>query len=85
MSRIHLRIDRLVLIGLQGGQERALVESLRTELSRVLADHETRGKWARQRRTPLMRLGRMEIGSGAVGAKKFGVQVARGIGRGMKA
>jgi hypothetical protein len=84
MSRIHLRIDRLVLHGLEPGQEKALVESLRHELSQVLSAPASRGEWARSHRTPVLKLGQMPIDPGNAGARKFGAQLARGIGRGLK-
>ena len=84
MSRIHLRIDRLVLNGLQPGQDKALAESLRTQLSRILSDRATRADWARPHRTPVLKLGRVPIDAGSTGARKFGAQLARGIGRGLK-
>jgi hypothetical protein len=84
MSRIHLRIDRLVLNGLQPGQDKALVETLRAQLSQILFDRATRGEWARSHNIPVLRLGRVPIEAGAAGARKFGMQVARGIGRGLK-
>jgi hypothetical protein len=84
MSRIHLRIDRLVLNGLQPGQEKVLVETLRTQLSQILSDRAIRGEWARAHRTPVLKLGRVPMDAGAAGVRKFGAQVARGIGRGLK-
>lgn len=84
MSRIHLVIERLVLNGLQPGQEKALIESLRSQLSQILSDRRKRAEWARSHRTPLLKLGRMPIDAGSVGAWKFGAQLARGIGSGLK-
>ena len=84
MSRIHLTIDRLVLKGLQHGQDKALVESLRAQLSEILTDRSTRAEWARSHRTPVLKLGRLPIEAGSVGGRKIGAQIARGIGRGLK-
>jgi hypothetical protein len=84
MSRIHLKIDRLVLNGLQPGQDKVLVEALRTQLTQILSDKNTRAAWARSHRTPVLKLGRVPIGAGNAGAKKFGMQIARSIGRGLK-
>ena len=42
MSSIHVTIDRLVLRGIDGAERKALVEAIRSELSRVLADPATR-------------------------------------------
>ena len=84
MSRIHLKIDRLVLNGLQPGQDKALVEALRKQLTHILSDRGTRAEWARTHRTPLLKLGRLPLGTGVGGARNLGTQVARGIGRGLK-
>lgn len=84
MSRIHLTIDRLVLNGFERGQEKALVESLRKQLSNILADRGTRSEWARSHRTPVLKLERLPMGSGAAGAAKFGVRMAGAIGRRLK-
>lgn len=84
MSRIHLKIDRLVLNGLRPGQDKALVETLRAQLSQTLSDRGTWGEWARSHSIPVLKLGRVPIEAGAAGARKFGAQVARGIGRGLK-
>jgi hypothetical protein len=84
VSRIRLSIDRLVLRGFEPGDRKALVEGLRSELSRVLADPATRAKWARPHRTPVLRLGRMPLDPGPAAASKFGRGVARAIGKGLK-
>ncbi len=84
MSRIHLTIDRLVLNGLQPGQDKALVEALRKQLTQILSDRGARAEWARSHRTPVLKLGSVPIGSGTAGAKNLGTQVARGIGKGLK-
>ena len=83
MSRIHLKIDRLVLNGLHPGQDKVLVETLRAQLLHILSDRASRGEWARSHRTPVLKLGRVPIDAGAAGARKFGAQVARRIGRGL--
>jgi len=84
VSRIHLTIDRLVLNGLEPGQEKPLVESLRTQLSKILSDRGTRSEWARSHRTPVLKLGRMPMESGAAGGEKLGTRMAGAIGRGLK-
>lgn len=84
MSRIHLTIDRLVLKGLQPGQEKALVASLRSQLTEMLLDRSTRAEWARSHRTPVLKLGRLPLEAGGAGGRKIGAQIARGIGRGLK-
>lgn len=84
MSRIHLRIDRLVLNGLPQGQEKMLVEALRTQLSQILSDRTTRTEWAQSHHTPVLKVGRIPITGGTAGTRKFGAQIARSIGRGLK-
>ncbi len=84
MSRIHVTIDKLVLKGFEPGQRKALVEGLQTELRRMLADPATRSEWAHSRRTPVLRLGQMQIEPGLSGSRKFGGGVARGIAKGLK-
>jgi len=84
MSRIRVNIDRLVVNGFQPLEAKALAEALQSQLSEVLSDRITRGERARSQRTPVLQLGRMPIGGGSAGAKKFAAQLARGIGRGLK-
>jgi hypothetical protein len=89
MSRITLTIDRLVLSGFDLAERGALVDGLRTELSRVLADPATRANWARSHRTPALRLGPMPLrGDGSAGGRKFGQGLAQGmaraVGKGLK-
>jgi hypothetical protein len=84
MSVIHVTIDRLTLKGFDPADRKALVEGLESELSHILSDPATRAEWARSRRTPVLRLGRMPLESGPAGGSKFGASVARGIGKGLK-
>jgi hypothetical protein len=84
MSIIRVTIDRLALKGFEAADRKALVEGLESELSRVLSDPATRAEWARSRRTPVLRLGRMSLEPGPAGGCKFGASVARGIGKGLK-
>jgi hypothetical protein len=84
MSRIRVTIDRLVLKGIEPEVRTALVEALRAELSRVLADPATRADWARSHRTPVLRLGSIPLQPGPSGGRKLGGGMARAIGRGLK-
>jgi hypothetical protein len=84
MSRIRLTIDQLVLKGIDGADRHALVDGLKGELSKVLADPATRAEWARTRRTPVLRLGKMPLESGSSGSRRMGAQIARAIGKGLK-
>ena len=84
MSRIRVTIDELVLKGIEAGDRNALVDGLRSELARVLADPAARAEWARTHRTPVLRLGSMPLEPGRAGGRKFGTGIARAIGRGLK-
>jgi hypothetical protein len=84
MSRIRVTIDRIVLKGMESADRNALVQSLRSELSRVLSDPTTRAEWARPHRTPVLKLGRMPLEPGPAGGRKFGSGMARAIGKGLK-
>jgi hypothetical protein len=84
MSRIRLTIDALALRGFDAADGRALVEGLRSELARVLADQVTRAEWARSHRTPVLRLGRIPLESGPAGSRKLGKGMAHAIVKGLK-
>jgi hypothetical protein len=84
MSRIELHIDRLVLNGVEPGDQKALVDGLRTELSRLLAHPADRAAWARSHRTPVLKLGAMPMDPGPAGGRRFGTQLAGAIAKGIK-
>jgi len=84
MTRIQLTIDRIVLNGLQPGQDKELVASLRAQITEMLTNPDTRTDWARSHRTPVLKLGRIPLQSGATGGRQLGNKIARGIGRGLK-
>jgi hypothetical protein len=84
VSRIHLTIDRLVLNGIDRADSKALVDSLRAQLSEQLADRTLRMQWARSHRTPVLKLGHMPLEAGSAGAGKLGKQMARAVGKGLK-
>jgi hypothetical protein len=84
VSRIRLNIERLVLSGFGPGEAKALTHALQSHLRQTLLDREGRELWARSHRTPVLKLGRMPIGSGGAGASRFGTQLGRKIGRGLK-
>jgi hypothetical protein len=85
MSKIHVNIDRLVLSGLDPAARTAFVNGLKSELARTLADPAMRAAWAQSHRTPVLRLSRIALDPGPMGARKLGGQVAkRIIGRGLK-
>ncbi|HTB89311.1 MAG TPA: hypothetical protein VK743_15220 [Steroidobacteraceae bacterium] len=82
MSRVRVNIDRLVLNGIDPTADKALVQALKTELSRVIADPALHD--ARSQRTPVMRLGSMPLEPGTGGAHKLGTSLAQTIGRKLK-
>jgi hypothetical protein len=84
MSRIQLNIDRIVLNGFEPLDAKSLVGALRSQLTKVLSDPASRADWARSHRTPVLRLGRMALEPGAGGAGKFGRQIGKAVGRGLK-
>jgi hypothetical protein len=84
-GRVTLHIDRLVLRGIDPLDRHALVDGLKTELARVMADPGMRAGLGTSRRTPVLRLERIAMHPGLAGARALGGSVARGIGKGMKA
>jgi hypothetical protein len=83
MSAIQVTIDRLVLRGFEPADRAAFVRGLKSELARVLAEPEMRGRCNGSRRTSVLRLGQMPLTPGPAGARKLGAGVARAIGKGM--
>jgi hypothetical protein len=73
-----------VLSGLDPAARHAFVTSLKTELTRALANPAQHANWASSRRTPVLRLGRVALDPGVGGARKLGGQVAQGITRSIK-
>ena len=84
MSRVQVSIGQLVLKGFEPADRQALVEGLRSELTKTLSDPAARAEWAKSRRTPVLKLGRMPLAPGPSGGRKFGQGVARAIGKGLK-
>jgi hypothetical protein len=84
MSRIHLTIDRIVLRGVETAAQKPFIEGLQSELSRVLADLTKGTRLAPYRRTPVLKMGGIQLESGPSGGRRFGTQVARTIGKGLK-
>ncbi len=83
MSRIRLVIDRLALQGFDPAERNALIEGLRSELERALADRQARAAWKSHRR-PVLRLGSLSLEPGPRGGRALGSQIARAVGRSMK-
>jgi hypothetical protein len=83
MSRIRLVIDRVALQGFDPGERNALIEGLRGELERTLADRHARAAWKSHRR-PVLRLGTLTLDQGLRGSRALGSQIARAVSRSMK-
>ena len=84
MSRIRLNIDRLVLNGFQPVEAKVLSEALQSQLTEALSDRATQAERACSHHTPALKLGRMSLETGTTGARKFGRQLARAIGKELK-
>jgi hypothetical protein len=83
MSRIRLVIDRVALQGFDPAERNAVIEGLRRELERTLADRQARAAWNSHRR-PVLRLGSLPLEQGLRGSRALGLQIARAVGRSMK-
>jgi hypothetical protein len=83
MSRVEVRIDRLILRGIDARDRAGIAEGLVAELTRLLADPAKRAEWAHSQRTPVMRPAPIAIQPGPTGAGKLGSSVARAIARGL--
>jgi hypothetical protein len=81
MSRVRVTIDQLVLKGIAAGDGKALAEGLRLELARVLSLTESPGL-GESTHTPVRKLGRLPLESGSAGARNYGAELARAIGKG---
>lgn len=84
MSRIEVNIDRVVLRGFDPADRHSLVNGLKSELSRVLANPDTGIKSARSHRTPVLRLGRLPLETESSGGRKFAKGMANAIGKGLQ-
>ena len=82
--RISVHIGGLVLHGVDPLVQRSLVEGLKTELARVLAEPAMRDAIANSRSTPVLRLGRLPSQPGAGGARALGVGVSKAIAKAIK-
>jgi hypothetical protein len=83
VSGVQVNIDRIVLRGIDPADRQALVNGLKAELARILADPAARAALNHSRRTPLLRLGKISMGQGTAGASKLGCGIARAIGKGI--
>jgi hypothetical protein len=80
MSRVRVTIDRLALQGFSAAERTALIDGLKRELSRSLADPAAREGF-NSRRTPVLKLGAMPMTPGPAGGRSFGAGLARAITR----
>lgn len=83
MSRIQVRIDRLVMRGFNPAERAAAADALKTELARILANPQERASW-KSKRTPVLRLANTEHQPGPSGGKTIGKAIARAIGRNVR-
>jgi hypothetical protein len=83
MSRVTVRIDRIVLKGLEACDQKALVQGLRGELSVVLSDPGARARCSRSFTKPVVKIGTMPLKPGSVEGMKFGSALGRTIGQGL--
>jgi hypothetical protein len=83
MSHIRIVIDHLAFRGFDPAERNALIEGLRGELERTLANPQARTAWKSHRR-PVLRLGNLSFQPGPSGSRALGSQIARAVGRSMK-
>jgi hypothetical protein len=83
-GRTTVVIDRVVLRGVDPRHAQALTSSLKAELSRVLSEPQAHAALTGGRRAEMLRLGKLPLAPGAAGARRFGANVARSLGKGMR-
>jgi hypothetical protein len=83
MSSVNVNIDRIILRGIDPSDRHAMINGLRAELARILADPAARAAISQSRRMPALRLGKIPIGPGTAGAGVLGGRIARAIGKGI--
>jgi hypothetical protein len=83
MSRIDVTIDRVVLRGLEPADRHGLVDGLKRELARALAEPAIGSAPLNSRRTPVLRAGALPMEPGPAGARRLGGGVARAIAKGI--
>jgi hypothetical protein len=82
-GRISVHIGGLVLHGVDPLVQHSLVEGLKTELARVLAEPAMRDAITSSRSTPVLRLGRLPTQPGAAGARALGAGLGKAIAKEM--
>jgi hypothetical protein len=84
MSRVRVKIGHIVLRGLDPADRQPLLDGLKSELSRLLANRANEVRSARLRHMPVLYMRGLSSQPGASGANKLGGAIARGIGSGVK-
>ena len=83
MKRVVLHIDRLVLEGFRNEDRHAIAEGLQQELTRQFSDPQVTQQLTVNGDMSRLRVGSVQIGQDAK-PQSIGLQVAQGIGKGMK-
>jgi hypothetical protein len=81
MSRINLRIEKIIVQGFHPAERTSLLDGLQTELRRTLAKTQNRVRRTGSDNVRALNLGRMPFAGGSSGARKFGEGIAGAIGR----
>jgi len=84
MKRIVLHIDNLVLHGFQHADRHSIADGLQQELARQFTDPQAAQQLARAGNVARLCIGSVSIGQNTK-PQRIGMQVAQGIGRGVKA
>jgi microcystin degradation protein MlrC len=83
MKRVVLHIDSLVLKGFRNEDRHGIAEGLQQELSRMFADPQAVQQLTANGDVSRLRVGSIHIGQN-LKPQRVGLQVAQGIGKGMK-
>jgi len=83
MKRVVLHIDSLVLKGFRHEDRHGIAEGMQQELGRMFADPQAAQQLTASGDISRLRVGSIQIGQGAK-PQGIGLQVAQGIGKGMK-
>lgn len=83
MKRVILHIDRLVLKGFRNEDRHGIAEGLQQELTRQFADPLAAQQFTVSGDMSRLRVGSVQIAQGAK-PQSIGLQVAQGIGEGIK-
>ncbi len=80
--RITVTIDRLALRGVDPRHAQALADGLKTELARALAESGSLERLRGAQGAPVLRLRPAPLDASRAGARRFGANLARAIGKG---